>query len=341
MRPEVLRTVYLLGSAETGHLGHVSFAADGALRGQTDPDRARYAFDGGRCYFLNQRNEIRARLRYARDANMFMPDDRNALYLVPLVTLAPPREAAANGRLLVNTIPKSGTYLLELVLREIGYHGLGLHLIPNECHDNRGVPNNVIHRDPFSRRAFAPAAAVASVMAAGEFAVGHVDDADQLRRISDAGVGVINCVRDLRGVLASLFRFKRKSVDPHAPSDRMWRVMPDQEGFLAFLGHYGEGELADIRDFARLMPRAPGVLLRFEDLAAGVIPPGARDALDLLDEGLGIAVEAVLPGCIGRESSTFNAERSDWRSVWSALSEEFFERSGLRAANRALGYEAL
>ena len=342
MRQNCLRTVYLLGSAETGHIGQISLGADGRVKGQADPKRARFGFQGDRSerfYFLNEAGEKQARLRYQAEANMFFPDDVSGLYMVPLVTLDPPREAFGSARLMINTIPKSGTYLLDMVLTAIGYHGLGLHLIPGECHDNRGVPAELIHRDPFSRRIFAPAGAVALVMAAGEYALGHVGDERQVGLIDRAGVGMINCQRDLRNVLVSLFRFKLKSVDPQAPSDRVWRRMAEADGFLGFLCAAASTEIDDIRNFAELMPRLPGVLLRFEDLVQGIIPAAQRDALDLLDDGLGMMMEAVLPEHLGRQSSTLSAQRSDWHGLWSPAAEEFFDRSGLLDANRGLGYE--
>ena len=342
MQPECLRTVYLLGSAETGHLGHVSLGADGKVKGDDDPKRARFGFQGAhaeRFYFLNATGEKQARLRYCAPANAFFPDDYSGLYLVPLLTLEPPREAVGSARLLVNTIPKSGTYLLDLVLTEIGYHGLGLHLIPHECHDNRGQNPDTMHRDPFSRRIFAPAAAVARAMAAGEFALGHVGDEVQIKQVSESGVGVINCRRNLRDVVASLFHFKRKSVDPQAPSDHLWRRLEGGDGFLGFLCAYGETELADIAKFATMMPALPGVSLRFEELAQGRIPEQQREELDQLDYGLGLMIAECLPACLGRQSSTLSSRRADWRKLWSPAAEEFFDRSGLLEANRGLGYE--
>lgn len=338
MRPDFSRSIYLLGSAETGHLARVSLAADGTVHGHDAPCRARYGLQGERFYFLNQEGQKQARLRYHAAANGFFPDDASGLYLLPLLTLDPVREVGGNARLMINTIPKSGTYLLDLLLAEIGYQGLGLHLINRELHDNRGVAPQLIHRDPFSRRVFVPPSAIAPLMAPGEFAVGHVSDEAQLRQIDQAGVKIINCQRDLRDVLASLYRFKRKSVDPVSPQDRLWRKIEGADGFLAFLCHYAEGEIADLRQFAELMPTLPWVRLRFEDLSNASIPEAERNALDLLDENLGIMMEAILPVCLGRESSTLNAQKSNWRNLWSAAAEDFYVRSGLQDANKALGY---
>ncbi len=337
LRPDYLRTVYLLGSADTGQSAAITLSADGRVHGTKD--YARYGFQDDRLYLLDQAGQKRARLRHHPEANGFFPDDATALYMVPLLTLDPPPPPVGNARLLVNTIPKSGTYLLDLVLARIGYHGLGLHLIPRECHDNRGVALDIIHRAPFSRRIFAPASAVTRIMAPGEYTVGHVASGAELTAIASTGVGIIQCQRDLREVLVSLYRFKRKSVDPVSSADRLWRHLNGPDGFLAFLCTYAEGELTDLRDFTQLMPQLPGVLLRFEDLIAGVIPPASRTALDHLDEDLGEMMAAILPDCLGHDSSTLTAARTDWRAHWSKAAEEFFERSGLLAANRGLGYQ--
>jgi hypothetical protein len=339
LQQHCLRTVYLFGSAEIGHLGHVALRADGKVRGLRDPSWARYGFVEDRFFFLNEAGRAIARLRYQAEANCFLPDDAAGLYMVPLLTLDPPQEAAGGARLLINTIPKSGTYLLDLILSEIGYRGIGLHLIPNECHDNRGVPPEMIHRDPFSRRIFCPASAVARVLAPREYAVGHVNDEDQLRLIDQEGVRMIHCMRDLRDVLVSLFQFKRKSVDPQAPAEHVWLGMEGREAFLAFLCASAARELVDLREFAAMMPRLPGVKLRFEDLTAGIIPAPQLAALEAIEEGLGVMIAETLPRCLGQDTSTLSGQRSDWRDLWSPTAEEFFIRSGLAGVNRVLGYE--
>ena len=340
MRPEVWRTVYLLTSTDEGYLGPLNLAPDGRVMGADAPSRRRWGFAHGCLCFLDAEDRVAGgKVFYRPETNLFIPADAEGLYLLPLVTLDPPRPALAAGRIIVNTIPKSGTYLLDLLLAEIGYQGIGLHLIPRECHDNRGVDPALVHRDPFSRRKFAPAGAIARVMAPGEYAVGHMGDAAQMTLIDQAGVGLIQCQRNLRDVLVSLYRFKRKSVDPDSASDHLWRSLDGMAGFYAFLCRSAEGMLADLAGFATMMPDLPGVRLRFEDLAQGEIPAAAVAQLDRLDEGLGVMMRELLPGCVGRESSTYSGQYSDWRQLWSPEVEAFFIASGLRKANRMLGYE--
>jgi hypothetical protein len=80
MRPELLRTVYLLGSTETGHLGHVSLAAGGNLLGSDDPRRARYGFRDDRLFLLDAATDTySAQLRYVPEANSFLPDNAGAI----------------------------------------------------------------------------------------------------------------------------------------------------------------------------------------------------------------------------------------------------------------------
>lgn len=290
--------------------------------------------------FLNDSGQVTSILRRYPLASSFIDDGRSGLRLIPVLDLGDVPIGEHTVRIIVNTIPKSGTYLVAAVLGRLGLHDLGLHLGDIELHDNRAIQMDRIHWNPAERRLECPASAVAAAMAAGEYVVGHLCNAREALAIEYTGVHIIQCVRDLRDVLASLWNFKRTKVKPLSAADELWRRLDGPAGFLGFLIHFAERDVASILAGARGIAEGSGLTLKFEDLVASALPNAARDGLELIETGLGGAFIDMLPKVLGTPTSTLSEVRANHLTVWSAAAQEFFENSGLAEVNAALGYPA-
>lgn len=323
------RTLYRFGALGAGHFGHMVLREDGGIAAYSHPNEHRYSLTDGVLRFLNQHGEITSAVQYHEDANCFLSPCAPGHYLLPVLTLGAPPAAAALPRLLINTIPKSGTYFLEAALAKLGAQALRLHLAPQECHDYRKVSEDEMHRDPRGLALPAPAGAIAHLLRPGEMVVGHVDDHVQLDEAARAGVTLLHAVRDLREVLVSLYHFKLAKVAPVSPADVLWRGLEPQAGFAAFLVHFAERDIVHISRMAEIILARPEPILHFEDLLRGDVPPG------LPIEGLGQALRDVR----GQPTSTLSG-RDRASAPWSGAAEEFFAASGLKALNERLGYRA-
>ncbi|MDD2705608.1 MAG: hypothetical protein PHU07_09800 [Acidocella sp.] len=322
------RTLYRFGSLEAGHFGHVALHEDGRVTSYVHPNEHGYVISGGELRFLNAAGETTNTLRHYPDANVFLSSSMPGLYLMPVVTLDQPAGNTSLKPLLVNSIPKSGTYFLEAAMAWLGARPLRLHLAPFFCHDYRGVAEENLHRSPDGFAVPAPTGGVAHLMRPGDLAVGHVDDHGQLDEAVRAGVTVLHVIRNLRDVLASLYAFKIAKVQPISAADAAWRGLPPEPGFIAFLCQFESLDIAHIINMANVILERREPVLRYEDAVRGIVPPGSPVP----------GLDAALRATCGQPTSTLS-QRDRSASLWSPAAEAFFAASGLRALNERLGYE--
>lgn len=322
------RTIYRFGNLDDGHYGHVVLRPEGGIGYYRHDNEAGYRLEGDRLNLISADGAITSRLRYHDAANCFLPVAPHRLYLLPALELGPAPQAASLPPVFINSIPKSGTYFLEAALHALGMTPLGLHLLPHRCDDYRGVPPELMHREPERYAVPVPPGAVAYLLRPGEAAVGHVDNPYELDHFAAAGVCVLNCVRDLRDVLVSLYHFKRDRVASTGPGDTLWRALPPGEGFAAFLCHYADRDIAHIRSMAATLLARPAPLLHYDELRHGNLP----GTVPL--PGLAAALQEVRD----KPTSTFSHRDHDRTALWSEAAARFFHDFGLAALNERLGY---
>lgn len=230
---------------------------------------------------------------------------REVLFLPSRHRLAP--ATSLRPAVLVNSVPKSGTYFLQRAFQELGFIPTDLHL-GNAClHDNRGRPRDAsIHRTPWVHEVTLSVALLPPFLSSGSVTVGHVDDAGVLHAFMDAGVCVLFVVRDLRAILWSLFRFKLAVVAPRDDADRHWRSCPSPlEQFMGFLAYYWERDILHICNCCRFFASLVNVLvLRYEDLLKGVLPEPSVQLLERQLAGSGGASAFLAAVTMARNAPT-------------------------------------
>jgi hypothetical protein len=334
----VSRTVYRFGSVDERPLGHVVLGPFDDVRCYFHPNESRYVLENGVLRFISATGLETSRLIWHESANMFLSPEPPGLYLMPVITLALPELCERWGRIVVNTIPKAGTYLVDRVLARIGYRSTKVHLSGPFLDDNRLHPEDDIHRAPHTRRRNCPASAFAELLAPGEYAVGHIADQRQLKAIASNGVGILHCIRDLKDVLVSLFHFKLRQVEPESAADRLWRSGNRRDAFKSFLLHYADKDIAHIKEMASLIGARGEAAIRFEDLVTGRLTEAAWRQLDGIEDGLGAIFAAALPDAVGTKTSTLSEARAAHEDYWNADIQAFFEATGLSLCNVCLGY---
>ncbi len=334
----ICRTIYRYGSLAGGHFGDLVLRRDGSVGHYRHPNETAYRIVGESLAFLDAAGCPTNTLAFAAEVNAFVSRDAG-LYLLPVIELpaVPPNPQAATA-LLINTVPKSGTYLLEAAAVHAGLHRTRLHLFAHLCDDYRSVPDAEMHTAPERHRRTVPAAAVAHILQPGEVAVGHIDDDAQLDGVAQAGVRIVHCVRDLRAVLTSLYRFKRQVVRPLSPADAVWRALGEADGFLGFLSFFADRDVAQIARTAACILQRGEPRLRFEDLTGAHDPSVLQAQLAGWDAAAAAAFAAAVVQMRGQPTPTLLPGRSDPQPVWSPAAEAFFQQTGLARLNAELGY---
>ncbi len=292
------RTVFLFGVLGRAPYGYMTFGPDGRIRGYNNPMEYSYSFEDGVLSIYSVEGKRTSTLVESKSHPMlFLPAGLGSHTLEPVFSLgALPVSDRKLPPVFVNTVAKAGTYLVAQALREEGYRPLDLHLSSHFFHDNRGVPESEIHWDPNTRRVSCEASVIAGLIRPGEFMVGHVDDLDQLRRIADLGLEMINVVRHPYGQMRSMLTFKLHKTKPK-PEDLIWHSMEGLDQFKAFmLTHPAAYWLQFSRQITDHFP-----YLRFEDLTAGRVPAGS------VSEPLRELLECGLKTAIGKKTSTYMA----------------------------------
>lgn len=320
----IMRTVYRFGGVSGGHYGYIVLRGDGRVGFYSNPNEVFYEFCEDQLSFMNEAGKTTSRLFYHRAANAFLG---NELYLLPVLHLEEPLKISTQPPLVINSIPKSGTYFIEAALAKLGMCSLNLHISSDFLHDYRGVDQADMHRKPAALAVNVPAAALAEILCVGEMVVGHIDEHIQLDKIGRLGVRVLHVVRDLREVLVSLYHFKKNRVEPVSPGDVVWRTLPLEAGFIAFLSYFETLDIAHIMRMTEIILARPEPMLQYEQMVQGIVPPEAN--LSGLGESLSATFNQPTSTLSGRDRSL---------SLWSPTIEEFFVASGMHALNKKLGY---
>jgi hypothetical protein len=334
------RTVYRFGAVDHGHFGFIVLKPSGQIACYNHPNESAYTFQDDRLNFIDIAGNISARLRYYVEANCFFGIDHKRLYLLPILSLSRrPGATPRRGPILVNSIPKSGTYLFDAALRKLDFRATDLHFFSEFAHDYRGVPPSEMHVRPDAREIRLPASALAHLLDSNEFALGHIDSRKEIDEFVAAGVRVLHCARDLRDVLYSLYRFKCAKVAPISPGDLAWRDLPEPERFLGFLAFYESRDIRHIRGCAETIIGRPEkeTRIQFERILQGP-EEQERSAEEQIEDNFISELRDAVLAVQNTATSTWSGKRSAHQEIWNDSAEQFFVKSGLAMLNHQLGY---
>lgn len=294
------RTVFLFGAVGHGPYGFMTFAEDGRVTTYDNANESHYRYEGGVLSFLDGQGKVTSSVAPLADQPLvFRPYGLGNHYLEPALSLAPAAAPARPGLppVLVNTLPKSGTYMVAQALKDAGYEQVDLHLSAAFLHDNRGVPPEDIHWSPNDRARPVSASAAAALLRPGEFMVGHIDSPGELQRIQQLGVELLNVVRCPYRQILSMMKFRLQKVKP-SEKDLVWHSLEGSARVKAFvISHPVDYWLS----FSRMLTQEFSAL-RYEDLRTGQATAGgaSEDLTALLSAGLKTA--------IGKRTSTLMEE---------------------------------
>lgn len=343
LRDRIARTIYSFGSPCNGHFGNVVLRPDGSLFGYAHPNEKCWRLEGSELVFDSREGRTTSRYAYVPETGQWLghlEGKRAPLHLLPILTLAG-QTAGAPGTpsFVVNSIPKSGTYFLDAALTALGCPSIRIHLNWDQTVDDyRGVPDAVMHTDPEKVRLRLDVELLAAALA-GQHAVGHIEDREVVGRIRGLGVGVLTVVRDLREVVASLFRFKVTRVVPRDAGDAFWRELDEPERTAAFLLYHHDKDLEHIRTMARMiLADSEGIVLRYEAMCRGGVAPETAARLDALSPGLAARLSGALRDTYKRPNPTYTGNICHWRDAFTPTMRRYFAATGMDELNRALGY---
>lgn len=162
----------------------------------------------------------------------------------------------------VNSIPKSGTYLLAAILEKLGLEFTHWHVFETFYDDYTDVPLDMARAHPERFRIRQPVSRTVSRLRSGQFAVGHLCYNERTRRAL-RGCYVIFLKRDLRECLVSHMRWQATT----GRDKGAWtRIEDPQRRFPAYLLKWGRSFVKRAREIAKWQEHAD-LVLSFNDLS--------------------------------------------------------------------------
>ena len=339
----VCSTVYRFGSPCDQFYGYLVLLEGGYIYGYEHPNEKRWHYDSEGLAFISEGGTVTSRYHYEPTTNCFIGNVSGAkwpLCLIPVVRVDIGPNFDSLPQLIINTIPKSGTYFLEAAFAHAGWLPTRLHLGSHVIDDYRNLSNGEIHRSPEKNRINCPVDIFASTLPRGHLAVGHIENLEMISRIRKLGIPIINSIRNLRDVIVSLYHFKLSKVEPTDDPDRHWRKLNGSSAFDAFITLYSSRDMLFIANMTRaIISDSEAVIIRYEDLIQGRISQRLKEMF--VDQSVCDRIGAGLLAKLNHDTPTLSKTvRSDWKSIWTPTAEDFFAKTGLLELNRKLGYEA-
>lgn len=331
------RHIFAFGSPTATVFGHMVLGKDGEVLGYHNPNESRWLQrEPDVLEFLSQSGGVTAQLR-RHSSEVWIGRVKGGRCPLMLISALDGGAAQAPGpAIVINSIPKSGTYFTAKALATAGFPDSGFHLGGRQTVDDfRGLPDEVRHRNPHLRRLNLPVDLV-PLIAPGTVTPAHIEHEDTVARLRSYGTHVIHLKRDLRNVIVSLYRFKLAAVDPVSDLDKAWRLLPEPQRMAAFLLYYADRDIAHLRSVALQVANQPA--LTFEDISEGKVADEVAVTLDEIRPGLSTAFAEGLLSVRGKKSSTLSSARSEWSQHWTGEIQAIFTALGLEDANRRLGY---
>jgi hypothetical protein len=241
-------------------------------------------------------------------------------------------------RVLVVSIPKSGTYLAAELLKALGYRWTGMHLAETAYTDYSGSQLEEARQDPGRFARNEPLGTSLGRIHAGEFAVGHlpfkpgiVDATQPFKRIY--------VTRDLRLALISYMRFMHSTGRLGAKHLAWYPISDIRRRCLVFLRasapyilrRFYEGMIG----WSTLDDTLP---LRFEDLTGDVEP--ATRAIAAVATFLGVSncdAPGILRSSLAAQTITKSEGLTRLDDYWSPQAEQCFIEIGGPDLNTRLG----
>lgn len=316
MRTGEADTLFAFGAVAGRCFGHMVLR-NGQVIGYDNRRERRYRFRRRQLEFLDDQGSVTSVLQQVKDRSLLMYCGRSidngvSLYLWGRLTLdqTPGVDAAP---VVVNTLPKSGTYWLREAFVRMGYRPTDLHLNTRSFDDNRGLGGDPkIHWDPIARRTDIDVGALGVLLPRGTVSVGHIHDPVALSRLRARGVAVLNVSRDEAGFLESAFWFDW-SIEKQRPTGLPWMSQPSTPAqFVAWLG---DGDhLNRHRQWRQIMQESSDPpLLDYADLSSLSTTPALLDQVDeeLRVPGAGLRLARALQETRGARTSTLSSGPRD------------------------------
>lgn len=239
---------------------------------------------------------------------------------------------------IVVSVPKSGTYLIGELLKNLDCRWTGMHLIKEGYTDYSGADLLEARRNPGRVSRNESLSKSLNRIQPGEFAVGHLPFTEDVVQAT-AGFKRLYLTRDLRFALISYMRFMH-TTGRLAAEQWPWYSIPDlRKRLVVFLATTAPFLLKQFYQCMVGWSQFEGITqVRFEDLTADA--ENAIRVVDSVATFLGVRkydAQSILQSSLAAETITKSGELTQLDKYWSLEAEKRFIKIGGPELNDQLG----
>jgi hypothetical protein len=252
-------------------------------------------------------------------------------------------QGASPHRIVVCSIPKAGTYLVDRLLELLDCVPSRLHLSSTILTDYRFATVREA-RENYERLLIdVPLDRAVELLLPGQFTVGHLECSDYVRQVLSK-VKKVFVFRDLRDGVVSYLRFLA-STGRGGEATRAWRdLQPGPEQMLRFLDSSGQEYFRMTLPMIDWLDQPDAFFISFETLYGDAGSDEQQSLIEQLHGFLDLPgdvpdIESLCRSLIGAPTMTWSGGRVSRETYWNDEVEQRFEAFGGVEANRRLGYE--
>jgi hypothetical protein len=244
------------------------------------------------------------------------------------------------SKIIICTIPKSGTYLMDEILSQAGSSKTNIHLKENGYTNYKVASIDEARKSPGRFNVSANLKKVLVGMSEGSHAVSHLSPSYK-SLIENSGCRVGFLYRNLRDVIVSYSRWSQKT-GRWGTSKYPWSKFNDHRLVLGFINDLG-GDIETITgNFGWWDKDVP--MINYESINGdyGEEIQFEKVLSFLRCLGLNVSeddIKKILNKSLNKETITYSGSRTSWKDFWSMEVEHIFKDRGLYDINKKMGYE--
>jgi hypothetical protein len=247
------------------------------------------------------------------------------------------------NKVVIYSIPKSGTYLVSKLLEVVGYADTEIHLGLHAFQDYRGKTLKQKREDYLNFTINVNACAIAKLILNGQFVVGHLPYNEDIRN-AFASFKQIFLYREVRDALISHMRFL---ATRNNPAHDNWRYLTDsKKRLLKYLETTAIGFMDMALPMVGWLEDSNTLKICFERLCGDAGEQVRKAEIRKIFDYLGVLDSVVIGNDLIRnvfnvETLTWSGQRTDRGEYWSDEAEKIFKKIGGDKLNKILGYDIM
>lgn len=328
-------TVYSFGNMFDQKYGSMVLRNGGDIVGDRQFKEKKWKLIKESLHLIDSSGKTLRILKYIKSTNSFLSVDRKMpFYLFPILHHEKHNDNNL-PKILINSIPKSGTYFLDRILSELGWRPTQLHLLDwGGVDDYRGLSDDEMHQSPESHRVICPPKCLGSILGNGDIVAGHIKNNEYLYNLISQGIIEIRLTRNLRNVIVSMSRFKIEKNLANVDDN----ISKKSDLLLNLFKNDFAGSFSEIKEISNYFDNSSGYInIRFEDVHNSKLE-GFSPLFELSGKNI-TEFNSALDRCKDKKTSTWSGKTSIWENYWSEEMEELFISSGFFDLNKKMGYE--